>query len=199
MQGQAAHFVRFAPEQIEYGIKRYTNETKRLYGVIEKALSDGRQWLAAGEYTIADIANFSWMYVHQMAGDPMLQVTETTAGCCSTSCSAIVRAITLSDILAWKHRQLPHYGVKSTKPLNFVCGQVITVVVAYEAMLLCSCLRWTPLRATSSLPASNVLACSCYISSLAIKNPLVNLEEDLQMWAVLQVSHWMICPMCKHG
>lgn len=68
MQGQAAHFVRFAPEQIEYGIKRYTNETKRLYGVIEKALSDGRQWLAAGEYTIADIANFSWMYVHQMAG-----------------------------------------------------------------------------------------------------------------------------------
>lgn len=68
MQGQAAHFVRFAPEQIDYGIKRYTNETKRLYGVIEKALSDGRQWLAAGEYTIADIANFSWMYVHQMAG-----------------------------------------------------------------------------------------------------------------------------------
>ena len=126
MQGQAAHFVRFAPEQIEYGIKRYTNETKRLYGVIEKALSDGRQWLAAGEYTIADIANFSWMYVHQMAGDPMLQVTVTTAGCCSTSCSAIVPATILSDILAWKHRQLPHYGVKSTKPLNFVCGQVIT-------------------------------------------------------------------------
>ncbi len=73
MQGQAAHFVRFAPEQIEYGIKRYTNETKRLYGVIEKALSDGRQWLAAGEYTIADIANFSWMYVHQMAGDLCLE------------------------------------------------------------------------------------------------------------------------------
>ena len=68
MQGQAAHFVKFAPEKIEYGIKRYTNETKRLYGVIEKALSDGRQWLAAGEYTIADIANFSWMFVHQMAG-----------------------------------------------------------------------------------------------------------------------------------
>lgn len=68
MQGQAAHFVKFAPEKIEYGIKRYTNETKRLYGVIEKALSDGRQWLAAGEYTIADMANFSWMFVHEMAG-----------------------------------------------------------------------------------------------------------------------------------
>lgn len=68
MQGQAAHFVNFAPEKIEYGIRRYTNETRRLYGVIEKALADGRQWLAAGEYTIADMANFSWMYVHHMAG-----------------------------------------------------------------------------------------------------------------------------------
>lgn len=68
MQGQAAHFVKFAPEKIEYGIKRYTNETKRLYGVIEKALSDGRQWLAADEYSIADMANFTWMFVHEMAG-----------------------------------------------------------------------------------------------------------------------------------
>lgn len=68
MQGQAAHFVKFAPEKIEYGIKRYTDETRRLYGVIEKALSDGRQWLAAGEHTIADMANFSWTFVHQMAG-----------------------------------------------------------------------------------------------------------------------------------
>ena len=106
MQGQAAHFVRFAPEQIEYGIKRYTNETKRLYGVIEKALSDGRQWLAAGEYSIADIANFSWMYVHQMAGDPMLRVTVTIARC-STSCSADMLATNLSDIPAWKHRHSP--------------------------------------------------------------------------------------------
>lgn len=31
MQGQANHFVRYAPEKIEYGINRYTNETKRLY------------------------------------------------------------------------------------------------------------------------------------------------------------------------
>ena len=39
MQGQASHFVRYAPEQIEYGIKRYTNEVRRLYGVMEKHLS----------------------------------------------------------------------------------------------------------------------------------------------------------------
>ena len=70
MQGQAHHFVRYAPEQIEYGIKRYTNETRRLYGVIEKHLSEGREWLAAGQYTIADMANFSWVYMHDWAGTP---------------------------------------------------------------------------------------------------------------------------------
>lgn len=68
MQGQANHFVRYAPEKIEYGIKRYTNETKRLYGVIERHLSQGREWLAAGQYTIADMANFSWIYGHAWAG-----------------------------------------------------------------------------------------------------------------------------------
>ena len=69
MQGQANHFVRYAPEKIEYGIKRYTNETKRLYGVIERHLSQGREWLAAGQYTIADMANFSWIYGHAWAGE----------------------------------------------------------------------------------------------------------------------------------
>ncbi|KAL0023698.1 hypothetical protein WJX79_003791 [Trebouxia sp. C0005] len=68
MQGQANHFVRYAPEKIEYGVKRYTNETRRLYGVIEKHLSDGRDWLAAGQYTIADMANFSWVFMHEWAG-----------------------------------------------------------------------------------------------------------------------------------
>ena len=68
MQGQANHFLRYAPEKIEYSIKRYTNETKRLYGVIERHLSDGREWLAAGQYTIADMANFSWIYGHAWAG-----------------------------------------------------------------------------------------------------------------------------------
>lgn len=68
MQGQANHFFRYAPEKIEYGIKRYQNETKRLYGVIEKHLSEGREWLAAGQYTIADMANFSWVWGHAWAG-----------------------------------------------------------------------------------------------------------------------------------
>lgn len=68
MQGQANHFLHYAPEKIEYGIKRYTNETRRLYGVIERHLSDGREWLAAGQYTIADMANSAWIYGHAYAG-----------------------------------------------------------------------------------------------------------------------------------
>lgn len=72
MQGQANHFVRYAPEKIEYGIKRYTNETKRLYEVIERHLSDGgKQWLAADQYTIADMAAFGWVYAHDWAGVPI--------------------------------------------------------------------------------------------------------------------------------
>ncbi len=42
------------------------------------------------------------------------------------------------------------------------------IVVAYEAMLFCSCLPWTQLHAASSLLASNVLACSCNIYNVGI-------------------------------
>ncbi|GMH43160.1 hypothetical protein BSKO_11082 [Bryopsis sp. KO-2023] len=63
MQGQANHFSHFAPEKIEYGQQRYLNETKRLYGVMEKQL-EGKDWLAAGKYTLADIANYCWVAWH---------------------------------------------------------------------------------------------------------------------------------------
>ena len=84
MQGQANHFVRYAPEQIEYGIKRYTNETKRLYGVIEKHLASGKDWLAADQYTIADMANYAWIAWHDWAGDtvslqPIVELKQRTA------------------------------------------------------------------------------------------------------------------------
>ncbi len=46
VQGQAHHFVRYAPESIPYAIKRYQEESRRLYGVMERALSDGREYLA---------------------------------------------------------------------------------------------------------------------------------------------------------
>ena len=60
MLGQAHHFRLYAPEQIEYAVKRYTNEARRLYGVIDKQLSQ-HAYLAGNEYTIADIATFPWL------------------------------------------------------------------------------------------------------------------------------------------
>ena len=60
MLGQAHHFRIYAPEKIEYAINRYTNEAKRLYGVLDKRLAQSK-YLAADEYTIADIAVFPWL------------------------------------------------------------------------------------------------------------------------------------------
>jgi len=60
MLGQAHHFRIYAPEKIEYAINRYTNEAKRLYGVINKQLSTSR-YLASDDYSIADIATFPWL------------------------------------------------------------------------------------------------------------------------------------------
>jgi len=59
MLGQAHHFRIYAPELIEYAVNRYTNEAKRLYGVMDKQLSKHR-YIAGDEYTIADIACFPW-------------------------------------------------------------------------------------------------------------------------------------------
>ncbi|HCY62570.1 MAG TPA: glutathione S-transferase [Oxalobacteraceae bacterium] len=60
MLGQAHHFRVYAPEKIEYGINRYTNEARRLYGVIDKRLAES-PYLAGEQYTIADIATFPWL------------------------------------------------------------------------------------------------------------------------------------------
>jgi GST-like protein len=70
MMGQAHHFRRFAPEQIPYAVDRYTNETARLYGVIDKQLVD-HEWLAADQYTIADIATFPWIARHEWQGQKL--------------------------------------------------------------------------------------------------------------------------------
>ncbi|WP_216937583.1 MULTISPECIES: glutathione S-transferase family protein [unclassified Acinetobacter] len=59
MLGQNHHFSRFAPERITYAIERYVNETKRLYGVLNKQLV-GQEYVA-GEYSIADMAIFPWL------------------------------------------------------------------------------------------------------------------------------------------
>jgi len=63
MFGQAHHFLRAAPEQVPYGIKRYTDETRRLYGVLNKRL--GEAAYLADEYSIADIATYPWIARHE--------------------------------------------------------------------------------------------------------------------------------------
>jgi GSH-dependent disulfide-bond oxidoreductase len=67
MLGQAHHFRIYAPEKIEYAVNRYTNEAKRLYGVMDKRLS-ANKFIAGNTYTIADIAIFPWLRSWQNQG-----------------------------------------------------------------------------------------------------------------------------------
>ena len=60
MFGQANHFRAYAKEPQPYPIERYTNESNRLTGVLDKQLAQSA-WVAGDEYTIADIAIFPWM------------------------------------------------------------------------------------------------------------------------------------------
>ena len=66
MQGQANVFFRYAQEKIPYAIERYQTETKRLYSVLDTRLKD-HEYLA-GDYSIADIANWTWVSLHFWAG-----------------------------------------------------------------------------------------------------------------------------------
>lgn len=60
MLGQNHHFVKYAPEEIPYAQTRYINETRRLYGVADRQLADN-EYLAGGQYSIADVACYGWM------------------------------------------------------------------------------------------------------------------------------------------
>ena len=62
MQGQANHFIRYAPEKIKYGMKRYRNETRRLYDILDTHLSKSSSgYLVGDKCTIADISHFGWV------------------------------------------------------------------------------------------------------------------------------------------
>jgi GST-like protein len=67
MLGQAHHFRMYAPEKLQYAIDRYSNEAKRLYGVIDRRLAES-PWLGGAEYSIADIATFPWLRSWQNQG-----------------------------------------------------------------------------------------------------------------------------------
>lgn len=60
MLGQNHHFRIYAPEKIPYAIDRYTNEAKRLYGVMDKQLALGK-YIAGNSYSIADMAIYPWL------------------------------------------------------------------------------------------------------------------------------------------
>lgn len=70
MAGQNHHFRHAAPEQIPYAIERYTSETNRLYGVLNKRLAD-REYLAGPDYSIADIASYPWIVPWQRQGQSL--------------------------------------------------------------------------------------------------------------------------------
>ena len=60
MLGQAHHFRLYAPEKVPYAIERYSNEARRLYGVMNRQLARHR-YIAGPDYSVADIAIFPWL------------------------------------------------------------------------------------------------------------------------------------------
>jgi len=69
MAGQAHHFRAFASEEVPYGIKRYTDECNRLYGVMDRRLAQ-HEYLA-GDYSIADMACWPWVAPHERQGQDL--------------------------------------------------------------------------------------------------------------------------------
>ena len=65
MAGQNHHFVQYAPEPVPYAIERYVKETARLYGVLNRHLGDGREFICGEEYSIADMACYPWIVPHE--------------------------------------------------------------------------------------------------------------------------------------
>ncbi len=83
MFGQAHHFMRAKKDEIPYGSERYGAEAKRLYGVLEKRLSQAAY--LADEYSIADIATYPWVARHEwhrvdLAGFPAVKRWYDTIG-----------------------------------------------------------------------------------------------------------------------
>ena len=64
MLGQAHHFIKYAKEQVPYGITRYGNEANRLYGVLDRRL-EGRSFIVGDSLSIADIAILPWTRTYQ--------------------------------------------------------------------------------------------------------------------------------------
>lgn len=71
MSGQIGHFNVYAPEKVPYAVERYTREIRRLYGVLDKRLTD-RDYVV-GEYSIADMACYTWIVPHRAFGQDLAE------------------------------------------------------------------------------------------------------------------------------
>jgi Glutathione S-transferase len=69
MMGQANVFHRYLPERIPVAIDRYQGESKRLFRVLDRRLAEHE--FLAGDYSIADIANFAWVRTWKWSGVPI--------------------------------------------------------------------------------------------------------------------------------
>ena len=76
MMGQANVFYRYLPEKIPLAIERYQGESRRLFGVLDAHLKDNEY--LAGDYSIADIANWAWVRTHHWSGVPVDEFSHLT-------------------------------------------------------------------------------------------------------------------------
>ena len=67
MLGQAHHFLDFNPGKSDYAEKRYGDEARRLYGVMDRRLAKSR-FLATPDFTITDVATWHWTVTHEWQG-----------------------------------------------------------------------------------------------------------------------------------
>src|SRR4051812_19964362 len=65
--GQANYFVRYITEKVPLAIKRFTNEIKRLYSILDKSL-EGKEYLVENRYTLADVMCYPWVRAHFISG-----------------------------------------------------------------------------------------------------------------------------------
>jgi len=72
MAGQAGYFRVYASEPVPFAIERYTRETRRLYGVLDRRLA-GRDFIAGDAYSIADIACYPWVVPHRGHGQDLAE------------------------------------------------------------------------------------------------------------------------------
>ncbi len=104
MLGQTHHFRIYSTQRIEYAIDRYTNEARRLYGVLDGQLAKTGAYVAGRGYSIADMAIFPWCRSHANQGvdlDEFAQVKRWFAKIAARP--AVGRALT---VLADRRRPL---------------------------------------------------------------------------------------------